>query len=264
MPGSPDCVTYRALTIEDRTIASRGILALSSKESWLPSPTDSVQYEPVHYSSSFDLATTPFLTSSATIPRHYDDDGTLGWTVDSGIITGGDKSPDTTIASIFTTSLELTNGSAARALSTVITILSSMAYYDQFHNFAETASAVTTVYFDTMLFPQSFRGFTAVLAITITHSLLVLLITAAFITSTRLSTLGDHWQSISQVISPATETIVAKSSCATDMEVRAYLKAEHKEHETASIQLLANGGGRVGLVSRTTARRRSSQDMILE
>jgi hypothetical protein len=161
-----------------------------------------------------------------------------------------DDSPDFTIASIFTTSLEITNGSAATALSTVLTIMSSMAYYDQFPNFAETAHDVSTVYFETFLFPQSFRGFTAVLVITISHCLLVLLITATFITSTRLTLLGEHWQSIFQVVSPATESFLANSSRATDKEVRAHLKAEHREREMAVIQPLGDDMGRVGLVTR--------------
>lgn len=68
-----------------------------------------------------------------------------------------------------TTSLQITNGSAATALSTIITILASMAYYDQFPNFAETTHNVSTTYFEPFLFPQSFRGFTVVLAIVVVH-----------------------------------------------------------------------------------------------
>lgn len=255
------------LTIEYRTIGSRGILALSSKDSWVPSPTDAVQLDIIHINEPFyhyDWAPSPFLTRSAIIEvSSSDQHGSLAWTFYLGIMHRSTNAPDTTLASIFTTSLEITNGSAAKALSTVITILSYMAYYDQFPNFAETAHTVSTTYYETFLFPKSFRGFTAVLAVTIVHCLLVVPITAAFTNSTRLTTLGDHWQSISQMISPATKNFLAKSSCATDKEGRAYLKAEHKEHEAASIQLLADGGGRVGLVSRT-ARRRSSHGMILE
>jgi hypothetical protein len=162
-------------------------------------------------------------------------------------------SPEYTIESIFTTSLETTNGSAATALSTILTIVSSMAYHDQFPNFDETAH-VTTVYFETFLFPQSFRGFTAALAITIVHCLPVLLITWTFITSTCLTVLGEHWQSVSQIVSPATEGFLAKSSCATDKEVRAHLEAEHREREMAMVQPLSNEMGRVGLVVRRVHR----------
>ena len=161
---------------------------------------------------------------------------------------------DSTLASIFTTSLEITNGSAATALSTILTVLSSMAYYDQFQNYGETTEA-TTRYFQPFLFPQSFRGLSAVLAVAAIHILLVLLITATFVASTRLTALGDHWQSISQVISPATQSFLADSSYATDKEVRAFLKAERREGETVCVQPLDEDVVRVGLVTQRGRRR---------
>lgn len=213
----------RPLTIRNRTVASRGVLALSPKDSWLPSPGDSAQFEIVRM-ASYDYAPMSFMAWDATIAAYSTDlkpegqNKSLGWTVNPEDISSLFNSPDPTISSIFTSSLELTNGSAAKALSTIITILSSMAYYDQFPYFAETANDVSTTYFETFLFPQSFRGFTAVLAITVAHCLLVFSIMAVFISHTRLTTLGDHWQSISQMVSPATDSFLAKSSCATDKE----------------------------------------------
>jgi hypothetical protein len=240
---------------DDRTPRSRGILALSPRSSWLPDPSDSVQYDLVKY--NYGSVTYPFIFSSTRIDSTNSIDldghnGSLMWYngPDSLLATSKDVSPDFAIASIFTTSLGITNGSAATALSTIITLLASMAYYDQFPNFAETAHNVTTVYFDTFFFPQPFRGFTAVLVITIVHCLLVLLIAATFITSTRLTLLGGHWQSTSQIVSPATESFLAKSSCATDKEVRAHLEVEHRERETAMVQPLGDDMGRAGLVAR--------------
>jgi hypothetical protein len=229
----------QGLTCDDRTPESRGILALSRRSSWLPESSDAAQYNFVshsYYDYSYGSVTYPFIFSSTRIDSTLLSDldgrnGSLTWRngPESSLATSKDVSPDFTIASIFTTSLEITNGSAATALSTIITILASMAYYDQFPNFAETAHNVTTVYFETFLFTQSFRGFTAVLVITFVHCLLMLLITATFITSTRLTLLGEHWQSVSQIVSPATESFLARSSCATDKEVRAHLKAECRE-----------------------------------
>jgi hypothetical protein len=78
-----------------------------------------------------------------------------------------------------------------------------------------------------------------------------------------LTTLGDHWQTISQTISPATKDFLEKSSRATDKEVRRGLKAEQREHEVANIQLLADGDGRVGFIARK-AHRPGSDDMDLQ
>jgi hypothetical protein len=244
-----------ALMHESRTPESRGILAMSPKRSWLPSEADAVQY-------GSDLLT-PFLVEDVDISLGDYEVSSLVWNLDPELARfGGNNPPDPTIESIFSTSLEITNGSAATALSSILTILATMSYYDQFPNFAETAHDVSTTYFQPFLFPQSFRGFTAVLAITIAHVLLVLLIVAAFLTSTRLTMLGDHWQTISQTISPATEGFLKKSSRATDKEVRKGLKAEHREQEMANLQVMAEGDMRVGLVARKSHQR--SHDMIME
>lgn len=210
-----------------------------------------------------------FLAESAGIGIHSYDyrpiNASLSWNLASTSTFVGTNalSPDFTLASIFTASLQITNGSAATALSTIVTVLAPMAYYDQFNNFAETARDVSTTYFQTFLFPKSLRGLTAVLVVTVVPCLLIMIITATFITSTRLTTLGDHWQIISQIISPATEDFLKNSSCATDKEVRRGLKAEHREHEMVNLQVLAEDGEKIGLVARKS-RRRSSHDVGLE
>lgn len=248
----------RGLTL-NRTPESRGILALSPKDSWLPTTDDAAIYDLRH--SAYDMwAEGQFFYYRARFPSEL---WSLSWKVVPEMSLFGESSPDITIASVFTASLSNTNGSAATALSTIITILASMDYYDQFPNFAETAHNVSTTYLQPVLFPQSFRGFATVLVVTIVHLLLVLFITVSFVRNTRLSTLGEHWQSIAQVVSPSTESLLAKASCATDKEVRRDLKAEHREHEMANLQELAEGDGRVGLVARKS-RRQGSHDMSLE
>jgi hypothetical protein len=239
---------------------------LARKDSWLPDPIDA---EPYGISGAVNLPkwmpSNPFIADSARFDPYPPAGGnaSLSWELDSTLPITRDNSPDTTLASIFTTSLQATDGSAATALSTIITVLASMEYYDQFPNFAETARDVSTTYFQPFLFPQSFRGLAVVLAVTLIQCLLVSLVVATFLTSTTLSALGEHWQSIAQVVSPSTESALAKAGCATDKEVRAYLKAQHREHEMAKLQVLAEDGGRVGLVARKP-HRRSSHDMSLE
>ena len=257
---------FSALT-KHSTLESRGILSLSPKDSWLPNTADAVQYD-IYKTQNYSRADNSFLATAAGVDSpeypYQPINSSLSWDLDSTLVkttVGG--SPDLSIASIFTTSLQITNGSAATALSTIITILASMEYYDQFPNFAETAHDVSTTYFQPFLFPQSLRGFIAVLAISAVHFLLIAIIAAAFVTTTRLTTLGDHWQTISQTISPATKDFLEKSSRATDKEVRQGLKVEQREHEVANIQLLDDGCGRVGLVARK-AHRSGSDDMDLE
>ena len=253
-----------------RLAPCRGILSLEAKDSWLPEPADAAQYDIIGAENLKPKASNSFLAESATIgrpiiyPGHAPVNDSLAWSFDPTSLASDAESPDTTLASIFTTSLQVTNGSAATALSTIITILASMAYYDQLPNFAETARDVPTTYYQPFLFPQSFRGFTAVLVVTVIHFLLVVIITSAFITSTRLTTLGDHWQTISQSVSPATEEMLEKCSCATDKEVRQGLKEEHREHEMANLQPLAGGAGRVSVVVARKSQPRCSHNVRLE
>lgn len=235
----------------------------------MPDPNDAAQFDIVRIRDVSGTAWVNFIARSADIPWSLSDgvfNSSLSWNLDSTETTElrtEALSPDFTLASIFTASLQITNDSAATALLTIITTLASMAYYDQFPSFAETAHNASTTFLQVFLFPQSFRGFTAVLAITVTHCVLVLLIIAAFLVSTRLTSLGDHWQTISQAISPATEDFLKNSSRATDKEVRQGLKAEHREHEMANLQVSPNGDGRVGLIARKS-RRQSCHEMSAE
>lgn len=239
---------------------SRGTLSLAPKDSWVPDPADASHYDILNMSGD-NVVGNSFIAKAAQIPynplAHGFDNSSLSWGYDSRYVVTRAQSPDSTLTSIFITSLQVTNNSAAKALSTMITILASMAYYDQFLFFAETARDVSTTYLQPFLFPQSFRSFTTVLAIAFAHCLLTFLVVAAFVTSTRSSTLGDHWQTLSQVISPATEDLLGMSNQATDKEVRQYLKAEQREKETAIIQPLVERNGRIGIVARK-ARRSSS------
>lgn len=244
------------LIANDRDVESRGILALSAKDSWLPEPVDDVQYHLQHEGERI-VVSPPFVVNTVVIDpqgRYYwwpDTNSSVTWGVDPGVgikTTADHVSCEWTLASIFTTSLQITNGSAATALSTLYTILSAQTYNDQMPSFAETTD-VTMVSFEIMLFPQSFRGFTVVAVITVTHCILVLLIVITFITSTSLTILGDHWQSISQIA-----RFLPRNSCKTDKDVREYLKAEHREREVVSIQPLSGSEEGIGLVTRSIHR----------
>lgn len=266
MRSGPETIGGNSVLTRHSTLDSRGVLSLAPQDLWVPDPADAAQYDFVgdpqlsvrnsFLAESAYIATMGYVANSSV-------NGSLVWSLGSDGVRVSDNSPDINLASIFTTSLQVTNDSAATALSTIFTILASMEYYDQFPVFAETARDVSATYLQPFLFPQSFRGFTAVLTITCVHYLLTALIVATFMTSTRLTTLGDHWQTISRTISPATEDFLKKSSLATDKEVRRGLKVEHRKHEMINLQVFAEDGGRVGLVARK-AHRRSSRDTGIE
>jgi hypothetical protein len=144
-------------------------------------------------------------------------------------------SPDATLASLFTRSLKVTNGSVATAMSTLITVLSSMAYYDQMSLF-ETQTNATQVFFETVLYPQSYRGFTAVAVVLTFHSLLVAIITASFMAYTQYTMLGNQWQAVSQLFSGETETLILGSSKMTDKDVRKCLEKDGRAEAMVGVR----------------------------
>ena len=74
-----------------------------------------------------------------------------------------------------------TKGPVACALSSIITVLSSMAYYDQFTQFATSAST-EQVYFAAVLYPRSAKGLAALIAVISLHFVPITTVTALFVT----------------------------------------------------------------------------------
>jgi len=144
------------------------------------------------------------------------------WPIDNAVVL------DESLAALFIQSLAVTNGSVATALSTMITTLTQMAYYDQMPLF-ETSTNIIQVSFRAVVFPQSVRGLITVILIIAVHFILVLMIAVRFAKCSRYTTLGDHWQAVSQVLSPEIQGLVQNSSTSTDKQVRRHLKAEGKE-----------------------------------
>lgn len=222
---------------------------MSPLDSWLPSTADAAPFA--------DGIIRPFLVDAEGMgPRNT----SLSWGFDPNsdrldIWTG--LSPDPSLAAIFTTSLKSTNGSAATALSTILTVIANMAYQDQMASMKQL-SDVQMVLFETVLYPQSFRGFTAVVVVFALHLALVAGITIAFLVVSRHTMLGNHWQTVAHLVSPETEEIMTQSSRLTDKEVRTLLKRGQREKETVVLKSLQDEQ-KVGVVKlRSLARRQSS------
>ncbi|KAK5118687.1 hypothetical protein LTR85_007893 [Meristemomyces frigidus] len=166
--------------------------------------------------------------------------------------------PDYTLATLFTQSPYVSNGSVATAMSTLLTTLSSMAYYDQMLLY-QTADDVTQIFFTTVLFPQSYRGFAAVVAVLIFHHILIVAITVAFMVDSHFTALGNHWQSISQLLSSETEALIMRSSRATDKDIQRQLKAEGLDHFQVGLVPLEHGDwiGMAGLNRKRRGPRRA-------
>ena len=82
---------------------------------------------------------------------------------------------DLALSSLFIEAMTM-NGFIASTMYSLLTILSGMAYYDQFPPYTKTGNA-TLVFFTSVLYPQSYRGFTAVI-ILVLFQVLIFTITA--------------------------------------------------------------------------------------
>ncbi|KAK5168085.1 uncharacterized protein LTR77_006653 [Saxophila tyrrhenica] len=143
---------------------------------------------------------------------------------------------DYTLSSFFHQALGVNGtGSVARAMSSLITTLSSMAYYDQMPQFEKSALS-TQVYFTTVLFPQSRLGFWAVAMVLALHMGLVSWIALSFAIFCRNTLLGNYWHSVAQLLGPETKDLFSKTRAATDKDVKLALTNVGQEDVTVGLR----------------------------
>ena len=137
-------------------------------------------------------------------------------------------------------------GSIAFALQSLITLLSSMAYYDQLGQF-DNEAPISQASFVTANTPQRYRGFVAVATVLLVHLILIGIIVTTFLNGTRYSMLGNSWQSLSQAVTAETEGFLAVASMRTDDEVKMKMKDDGVKSLRVGIGQI-EGSDRVGIV----------------
>lgn len=105
---------------------------------------------------------------------------------------------DPALASLFNAAFRATNGSVAHALSSLITTLSSAAYYSQLPAFDHPAP-LRQVHFVTVLVPVQARGLAAVVWMLAAYTAVLCAVVTFFTRRTRMSMLGEAWAAVGQV-----------------------------------------------------------------
>jgi len=146
----------------------------------------------------------------------------------------------------------------ALAVQAFFTTLFATVYYDRLIMF-DTAAPSDHVYLVQVLRPLGWTAFTIVVAIVVSHLLLVLFTILLFCKWGKLSRLGNSWVAISQVLGPTTEDWIRKADMLDDKRVRIWLKSRGMDKELVRIE---DADTHVCLVHRTElsnmrARRRS-------
>jgi hypothetical protein len=140
-----------------------------------------------------------------------------------------------------------TGGSLAFGLQSLITIFSSMAYYER------TAELLPVYYVKQTFFvtantAQHHKGLFSVVIIMIIHVTLVTLVSCMFLKQTRYAMLGNTWQNIAQIITtPKTKRYLDMASMMSDGDVRKFMREQGEAGSRVGIKLIGEEDG-IGLV----------------
>ncbi|KAI1322491.1 hypothetical protein F5Y16DRAFT_40289 [Xylariaceae sp. FL0255] len=133
--------------------------------------------------------------------------------------------PDRIVTAFFNQAWIASNQSPATSLSALLTLLTSMMYYDQYPTLTKRGTAeVTTL--ATASYPQAWGGFIAVSVLLFAHLGTCFAILYLLITQTRATRLGNVWSSIAQIISSGTEEIISEAVFASDTEIKMMVRKQ--------------------------------------
>ena len=241
-----------------RDAASRGILDLGPKDSWIPEPEDGTPISVQPFVQMF--GSIEFVFSAGYTSRMLGNWSTIFCTdlavasqVCNTVMISAiqhsltAKQPDPTLLYLFKSFLD-SSGSLARSISSLITILSSMAYYDQMPQF-QTSDNTTQVFFTEAVYPRSRQGFWTIITLLLVHVALVLTILVGFALFSKFTLLGNSWQSVAQLWSLETRDLILTSSMTSDKEVKDHLRAAGMQDTRVGVETLTEEP-RIGLVSK--------------
>ena len=251
----------------------RGIVTLEGQDSWLPTSEDGLPFAwqpfvqncgdiagPVQQTliEAGGSAKTSQMSGNQTILLNEERASSIGLGPDGALskfsIADGGRLPndtflaDPTLSGLFLETIA-DDGSLAQALSSVITVLSGMAYYDQFPQFSKSANT-TQVFFTTVLYPRMCRGFVAFVGVLAVHLCIVAFIAVTFSSLCRYTLLGNDWMAFTQIFSVAGKDPFVERTLAKDKEIeRALREAGGLEMLTVGIGM-SGESGRVELIGK--------------
>ncbi|KAI8722247.1 hypothetical protein NCS52_00368200 [Fusarium sp. LHS14.1] len=140
---------------------------------------------------------------------------------------GSMEFPHPAHSSVFQSIIQQTED-PARAVQALMTRLYQMQYYDFLPDF-DYKQTTETIYSTERIIPSRWIGLVIVFCLVAVHFLLVSVTMALFISRTRGSALGNIWQAVSQMASPATRQILESTDSKRDDEVRSSVKTMGKD-----------------------------------
>ncbi|KAI1396888.1 hypothetical protein F4819DRAFT_503985 [Hypoxylon fuscum] len=145
--------------------------------------------------------------------------------------------PDRVTAKFFTEAMRISDNSPASSLSALLTLLSSLAYYDQLP-FLQKSGTADVISFVTTSYPQSWRGLATVIALLVAHSLICVVVLALFVTQTELTRLGNVWSCVSQVYGTETRDLIWDGTLSSDTKIQTLLDERDMAQRLVRISMM--------------------------
>lgn len=234
---------------EDVPLEKRGILKLE-KQAWLGAPQDNSAAG--HRSSEWYLRSTADLAFHDKYGPSRGNIGNVAGVLCSLEPRSHCNFPSTPCVSPEQMHIWLlqeifkTGGTIAFALQTMITVLSSMAYYEQMGQFDKWTLADLSS-FETAEVPVGYTGLAVVLATVTAHGILVSYCLSLFLRKTKLTRLGASWIAIAQVATGDVRGLLTHATKSSDDEFKERLKTDGITLSEARLQE-ADGKASVSIV----------------
>ena len=222
----------------------RGILSLSKRDSWEPGPGDDAN-------SSWLQAVVGLSLEGDPVDTQYSD--TVTSTVASNITayfysaTEYSKqdweavprlSPDPSMTALFQQILR-NQGGIASAIQSILTVFTSISYYDQLQQF-NNANKITTTSFVVVSKPASLRGIIAVTIVASVHLILIAYVTYHFLFGSSISTIGNAWQTVAQVVQGEARRLLDGARLATDDKVEEMVETHLWDRRLVGLRVSAD------------------------
>lgn len=220
----------------------RGVLSISERSSWQPSLGDyansswlldavtlTLEGDPV---DTLDFETATSTARNITAYLYDATNPTSAWAGEARIST------DPSMTALFQQILGNQRGIAS-AIQSLLTVFTSMSYYDQLQQF-NSANEITTTSFIVVSKPASVRGITAVTVVASVHMLLVAYVIYEFLFRSSISTIGNAWQVVAQVVQGDAKKLVDSAGLATDSRVEDAVKTQRWKRRLVGLRISAD------------------------
>ena len=195
-----------------QSLDKRGVLSLLKRNSWEPGPADDANASwlqaAVGMSLVGDPVDTQYLDTTTSTPAS--DITTYFYSAIEYSKQDWEAiprlSPDPSVTALFQQIFK-TQGGIAFAIQSILTVFTSMSSYDQIQQF-NNAKKISTTSFVVASKPASLRRIIAVTIVASVHLLLIVYVIYPFLFSSSISTIGNAWQTVAQIVQGEAKQLV--------------------------------------------------------